>query len=353
MNKIKYFFLALLVNFMISCEEDGTGGLLPLYLNDLSPRQVYPGQKIRLFGQGFGEKHDSSYVLFDTLKIPSAECIEWTSASIVFITPETEEGELSVKVMKDSEESNALKVTAAAYPPVEIVEMRPGSFLIGSETGFANERPVREVLITKTFYISKYEISAAQYALITGGDLEEIEDFYLPAAGVSWRQAAEFCNLLSEAEGFEKCYEFHEAREVYWLTERNGWRLPTEAEWEYACRAGTQSDFAGSGLPEDMAWYNSNSGFKPHPSGEKQPNAWGIYDMHGNLWEWCWDFYGDTYYKEIPETDPIGPNSGSRRVIRGGAFDQGEVFCRSSNRTYPPGDDFEKAGIRIVRTKNN
>jgi len=148
---------------------------------------------------------------------------------------------------------------------------------------------------------------------------------------VSWDDATEFCKKLSEKT-------------------RQAVRLPTEAEWEYACRAGSKTRFCFGDADEglgDYAWYRANSGRTTHPVGQKKPNAWGLYDMHGNVWEWCADWYGD--YPNGAVTDPQGPASGTYRVLRGGAWRGNSDFCRSANRgSGTPGGRSRIFGFRVV-----
>ncbi|MFP4529410.1 MAG: formylglycine-generating enzyme family protein, partial [Candidatus Kapaibacterium sp.] len=169
----------------------------------------------------------------------------------------------------------------------------------------------------------------------------------LPVAGIEWAEAALFCNELSKIEGRDTCYIFNGGT-VEFDTSSAGWRLPTEAEWEYLCRGGSDGDFAGPGNPDEMGWYSANSGYRAQPVAEKSANAWGIHDMHGNLWEWCWDYYSADYYEQSAPIDPLGPESGSRRVLRGGSYADGLALMRSANRRA---NDIPKehCGIRIVR----
>jgi formylglycine-generating enzyme required for sulfatase activity len=148
---------------------------------------------------------------------------------------------------------------------------------------------------------------------------------------VSWDDAQNFINKLNESnDGFR-------------------YRLPTEAEWEYACRAGTTGDYAGNHA--DMAWYDKNSGYKTHPVGTRQPNGFGLHDMHGNVLEWCQDWYDASYYASSPATDPQGPGSGQYRVLRGGQWDLNASYLRSAHRLdYPPVGRFGFRVVAVVRT---
>ena len=174
-----------------------------------------------------------------------------------------------------------------------------------------------------------------------------------PVTCVSWNDAVRFCNWLSEKEGRKPSYKI-KGESVTWDRNADGYRLPTEAEWEYACRAGTTTRFfAGDseGALGGVGWYFDNSGFKTHPVGKKAPNAWDLYDMHGNVWEWCWDWHGD--YPSTAVTDPAGPVRGSYRVFRGGSWNYYARFCRSADRNYArPADRRSFVGLRLLRPKN-
>jgi formylglycine-generating enzyme required for sulfatase activity len=183
---------------------------------------------------------------------------------------------------------------------IEMVYIPPGEFMMGSENGDKDERPVHRVTISQAFYIGRYEVTQAQWQAAMGDNPSHFKDCggNCPVERVSWKDAQNFINKLNESnDGFR-------------------YRLPTEAEWEYACRAGTTGDYAGT--LSEMAWYGKNSGSKTHAVGGKQPNAWGLADMHGNVWEWCQDWYHKTYYGA--PTDGSAWLSGGEqeyRVLRG------------------------------------
>ncbi len=181
-----------------------------------------------------------------------------------------------------------------------------------------------------------------------GNNPSTIKSDMLPVNNVNWLDAVKFCNNLSKMSNLDTAYIISGSL-VLWDTLSNGWRLPTEAEWEYACRAGSTGDYHSSSL-NSAGWYSDNSGNNLKPS--KSPNNFGLYDMHGNLWEWCFYFYQDNYYTYIKDTNPKGPTNGNRRVLRGGAYDQGANYARSANRTIPENLN-GNTGIRIVRTKLN
>jgi len=218
---------------------------------------------------------------------------------------------------------------------MKLVLIRPGNFLMGSpdsEQGRKTEEgPQHQVTISKSFYVGVTEVTQAQYEAVMGTNPSKFKGPTNPVEMVSWDEAVEFCRRLSEKTG----------KTV---------RLPTEAEWEYACRAGSKTRFSfgdSDSALGDYAWYGSNSGGKTHPVGQKKPNPWGLYDMHGNVWEWCADWYGD--YPKGAVTDPQGPAAGTSRVLRGGSWHGNPNDCRSANRNrITPGYRHGDCGFRVV-----
>ena len=196
---------------------------------------------------------------------------------------------------------------------MKLVLIPPGEFMMGSD---------HQVRLTQAFYLGVSEVTQGQYLQVMGSNPSRFSgDDRLPVDAVSWEDASEFCRKLSalaEEKGAGRSY-----------------RLPTEAEWEYACRAGSTTEFCFGEEEEqlvDYAWYSSNSENKTHPVCGKQPNTWGLYDMCGNLCEWCLDWYGAGYYRQSPTDDPPGPSTGSFRVHRGGGWSSPAVLCRSAHR---------------------
>jgi len=204
--------------------------------------------------------------------------------------------------------------------------------MMGSENGY-DEQPVHQVTISEPFYMGKYQVTQAQWRAVMGNNPSRFEGCdQCPVEQVSWNDAQEFISRLNSRVDDEFRYG-----------------LPTEAQWEYACRAGTTGDYAGN--LDEMAWYSGNSGSKTYPVGQKKPNAWGLYDMHGNIWEWCQDWYDSGYYAKSPGVDPRGPEGGSDRVHRGGGWGDDGRGCRSALRgNYSPGNRFDYLGFRFTRT---
>jgi len=213
-----------------------------------------------------------------------------------------------------------------------------GDFLMGSpqtETRRNEDEFQHRVRITKPFKMCVHEVTQAQYEQVMGNNRSMFKGAEHPVEAVNWVDAVEFCRRLSELPA-EKA-----AGNIY--------RLPTEAQWEYACRAGTTTQFSFGDDEADLgdyAWYAENSANKTHPVGSKLPNAWGLYDMHGNVWEWCLDWYGDMPSGSL--TDPTGPTSGRSRVRRGGSWSHDAGDCRSALRVnYGPAIRRGNIGFRV------
>ncbi len=236
---------------------------------------------------------------------------------------------------------------------IEMAVIPGGWFEMGSEKGAPDESPVHRVWIS-TFWMDRYEVVQEQFKKYQISDPSHFKNPTHPLEQINWTDAAMYCNERSRAEGLEPCYD-----EETWDCNfaAGGYRLPTEAEWEYACRAGTDSRYSfgndARGL-RDHAWFADSSFGKTHPVGQKRANPWGLYDMHGNVAEWCNDLYSKDYYAQSPQRDPRGPRDGKERVLRGGAWNSGAEACRSTYRTSDPSIDdtclaSDAIGFRCVR----
>jgi formylglycine-generating enzyme required for sulfatase activity len=229
----------------------------------------------------------------------------------------------------------------------DMVLVSAGTFMMGSsigESGRNSDELQHQVTISKGFYMSKYEITQAEWKAVMGSNPSYFKGDDLPVEGVSWYDAVAYCNALSEKMGLTPAYTIAYSINktiVMWNRDANGYRLPTEAEWEYACRAGTTTAYYSGDRVVSAGWYDSNSGGRTHPGGEKKENAFGLYDMHGNVWEWCWDWYGD--YDTSSLADPDGATSGGSRVLRGGSWNYDAKSARSAirNRENPNADGGE------------
>lgn len=250
---------------------------------------------------------------------------------------------------KKGEEAEKVR-TALSQLSLRIVKIPGGSFLMGSEDGGSDEKPVKTITLSG-FEMGSTEITQAQYNSIMGGNPSFFKlDDNSPVEKVSWKDAITFCNKLSERIGLEPSYNLSTGACDF---SKNGFRLPTEAEWEYACRSESGSEYSlgdGESALNRAGWYNRNSMENTHPAGQKTPNVWGLYDIHGNVWEWCNDWYSKNAYETNGTNNPTGPKSGSDKVVRGGSWLDGPKDCRSAKRrNFNPDKDYSDIGLRIVR----
>ena len=218
----------------------------------------------------------------------------------------------------------------------EMIKVEAGSYIMGctSEQGgdcYGSESPYHRVTISNDYYIGKYEVTQELYEAVMRVNPSNWKSFDRPVEMVSWNDAQEFCAELSRLTG-------------------RRFSLPTEAEWEYAARGGnksTSAKYSGSSSVAAVAWYDGNSGSQTHPVGKLRANELGIYDMSGNVWEWCYDWYGS--YGSASQTDPVGPGSGQYRVLRGGSWRSIAGGCRVANRSNnTPDDRSSYNGFRVV-----
>ena len=214
---------------------------------------------------------------------------------------------------------------------MEFVLIPDGSFMMGTDK-VDNAKPVHRVTITKPFYLGKFEVTQEQWEKVMGSNPSKFKGAKNPVEQVSWEDCQKFLEALKERVSGQT------------------FRLPTEAEWEYACRARSKTDYSYGDSPDklrDYAWFNDNSEKQTHPVGQKKPNPWGLYDIHGNVWEWCADWHGE--YSGKSATDPTGSATGSARMLRGGSWSDRAATSRSANRyDYAPANRSSYHGFRVV-----
>ena len=242
----------------------------------------------------------------------------------------------TIVVPEPASASRDLSVDLGGNVKLDMIYVAGGEFLMGSNE-HDNEKPIHRVKLSP-YFISKYPVTQAQWKAVMKNNPSHFKGEALPVERVSWDDAMKFCETVSARTG-----------KIF--------RLPTEAEWEMACRAGSTGRYCfgdDEKLLGEYAWYRENAEGKTHPVGQKKPNAWGLFDMHGNVWEWCADWYSHSYYAECERqgvvTNPQGASTGSNRVARGGGWGNSAVFCRSANRSLDaPGYCFFGLGFRLVR----
>jgi formylglycine-generating enzyme required for sulfatase activity len=237
-----------------------------------------------------------------------------------------------------------------------MVPIAPGQFVMGSDQGPIDAKPAHAVKVDG-FLMDQSEITQEVYQRVMGTNPSRQKKPKNPVEQVTWTAAVRFCNARSAQEGLKPCYDTNR-----WGCDfsAGGYRLPTEAEWEYACRAGSTTAYYFGDNPEDLkafGWFEGNAQAQPHPAAQRKPNAWGLYDMAGNVWEWCNDFYGAKYYRTSPQDNPRGPDAGEKRVLRGGAWSSSAANCRSWVRNCDEAGltdvclTMDSNGFRCVRKK--
>ena len=229
-------------------------------------------------------------------------------------------GDDAVVVQSSSPYSEVITVNGVSF---KMIWVEGGTFEMGSNDGYDDEQPIHAVTLDG-YWIAETEVTQALWKAVMGSDEGWSNDYgkgsNYPAYDVSYNEAVDFCKRLNELTDY-----------------KYGFRLPTEAEWEYAARGGKKSNgykYSGSNNIDDVAWYVDNSGYVAHPVKSKKCNELGLYDMSGNLWEWCSDWYSSSYYSNSPSNNPTGPKSGDYRVLRGGGWSHGESGCRVADRYY-------------------
>jgi formylglycine-generating enzyme required for sulfatase activity len=234
------------------------------------------------------------------------------------------------------------------------VLVAPGEMEMGTpvtEEGRFPSEVLHRVVLTRPFLLGATEVTQAQYQAVMGVNPSNFTACgpTCPVEKVSWNDAVAFCNRASEIEGLQRAYQIG-PKGVVWHWDANGYRLPTEAEWEYAARAGRRERYSGSDNVDDVAWYEANSRGSTHPVGGKAPNHWGLYDMTGNVREWVWDIPISPPPTD-KFTDPVGAATGTDRVSRGGSWSANDARVRAGYRRWAvPTDKANALGFRVART---
>ena len=299
-----------------------------------------------------------------------------TSSSPIYTSPISVTSSTTIKAKAFKSGWNDSSVSSASFSinisVVDMVFVPGGTFIMGRTTGSGNssELPTHQVTLS-SFYISKYEVTQSEWVTVMGYNPSQFSNNLAnPVERVNWYMGLVFCNKLSIYEGKTPVYSILGSTNpddwgtypISWNStwnsvvcdwSANGFRLQTEAEWEYAARGATNNPdwvYSGSNSLNEVGWYDNNSG-ATHVVGELLPNGIGLYDMSGNVFEWCWDWADNTYYSTSPQNNPTGPSSGTKRVIRGGSWYYWADTCRVAYRGLPidmyyPGNEI---GLRLVR----
>ncbi len=309
------------------------------YLDYLSQDIAQPRQTISIYGRNFGDS-PKGYVEFNGLRTDDISF--WANGRIsVKVPDEAVTGKVVVFISSGEATNSAYFKVQSTNQLLDMVRIEPDTFTMGSDnSGLLKEfdcSPAHLVKITKPFWIGKYELTQKQIKKIRSGwnptvNPRDTGDTK-PVINITWVEAVRTCNELSKMENYDTCYTIN-GNNVTCDFSKNGYRLPTEAEWELACRAGTTGLYAGK--LDTLGWYNGNSDNSIHDVGTKSPNAWGLYDMHGNVWEWCWDYYDAMYFngRPNPDNDPTGPTNSDTgdRVYKGGSYVDGPNSSASAAR---------------------
>ena len=334
-----------------------TSGLLGLALAGMTVHAAAPSLSYEVSG-------NELIINYTGTLLQSTDAVNWTEVAFASSPCKVKISDKKLFFCAKGETSKNMTIPLSDTVSLDMIWIEPGTFMMGSpedELGRWDDETQHQVTLTQEYWLGKYEVTQAQYEAVMGTNPSDFKGADLPVEQVSWNDAVKFCEWLTAQE-----------RAAGRLPEGYEYTLPTEAQWEYACRAGTTTAFNnGTNIPtmlqrtdrpcpnlDPLAWYGYNSGQydsagnytdngKTFPVGQKQPNAWGLYDMHGNVWEWCLDWYGS--YPSSAVTDPKGPATGSRRVMRGGCWFSFASYCRSAYRyNNSPGNYLNRYGFRVA-----
>ena len=351
------FAFAFLILFT-ACKDDtiseGDGTKKITYI---TPKSVVVGSDLSIFGANFGFRSEKSgIVLSNGIYISSTDtvnCKKWNQSTVIVKIPaEARNG--AFKLIVNGDTLNGFDIEILHVYPITMLDIAPATFWMGSNQYHQYEKPIHQVILTQAYQISAYEITQKQWLSVMGNNPSEFINEDFPVENISWLDAVKFCNKLSKSENLDTCYKIINDTIAVWENKfAKGYRLPTEAEWEYAAKA----DTSYSAIEPDYntllqsAVFCDNSGYKSRRVGSMKANKFGLYDMIGNVWEYCWDYYSIDYYTSQMATNPYGPQSGDTRVIRGASFRDGATFCRNSARVLPINTKFS-IGFRVVKNKN-
>jgi len=276
-------------------------------------------------------------------------------AAVLLLLPKKRTESIAAEEVPYSREESAVedpKGKPVSVPDIRMVRVGGGSFQMGRYGRLKGETPAHTRIVSD-FMIGVYEVTNREWTAVWSPVSSDFTDPNLPANGITWWDAVRYCNRLSEASGLQPCYSI-DGTNVSWDRSANGYRLPTETEWEFAALGGMQGNsykYSGSGYLDDVAWHSGNSSNQPHPPGALLPNELGLYDMSGNMWEWCWDWSASYTYGSYP-TDYAGPPTGDKKVMRGGSWkNKGLEYASVSYRNVYNVPEYvsSSVGLRLAR----
>jgi len=319
-----------------------TSGLLVLALAGMTSQAAVPSLSYEVNG-------NELIINYTGTLLQSTDAVNWTEIASASSPYKVKISDKKLFFCAKGETSKNMTIPLSDTVSLDMIWIEPGTFMMGSPTdelGRDSDETQHQVTLTRGYWLGKYEVTQAQYEAVMGTNPSYFKGADFPVEKVSWYNAMDFCAKLTDIE-----------RAAGRLPEGYEYTLPTEAQWEYACRAETTTALnSGKNLsdknkcPEmdEVGWYEYNSDSTTHPVGQKMPNAWGLYDMHGNVFEWCLDWYGS--YPSSAVTDPKGSSSGSYRVIRGGSWNFNAYSCRSAYRFDSTPSDFNRNyfGFRVA-----
>ncbi len=356
---IIFTFIFILFINLNSCKEDEI--LTPNIQNSLitiTNINITVGDTVVL--KGNFPKNNSLYSIIlvnknNQYKVSNQNIINSTISTIEFIYPYDFIGDSLYIVFNDKLDSTSkFHYNLKTYFDFDKKIIQTTNFKIGSDIGLNDESPVSSIFLSHKLEVSTFEINQRTWFSLMLQNNSSTKNLKLAVDSITWIDAILFCNKLSTQSGLKEVYKIQDTTNqiVIWNENTDGWRLPTEAEWEFLAKGNTSDDTFQNKPANEVGWFLSNSGGRLNQSGLKLANINGLYDMNGNVWEWCWDNYQAGHYTNLNNSkNPKGPNDGKRKVKRGGSFRTGSFLIRASNRTI---DDeiLDGTGLRIVRNLN-
>lgn len=324
-------------------------------INSIDKKVFKTGVSLKISGSNFGITQSASFVSFGSEKATTYS--NWTDTEITVIVPDNAKtGSLTVTV--GGKTSNAVTYTIQETNDIiPTILVKGGTFKMGTNDASSFDAYPQHNVSLSDFYMGITEVTQAQWKTVmsSASNPSRYKNDNAPVEQVNFYQTIDFCNKLSLMEDLTPCYTIDNSQspaKIVCNFNANGFRLPTEAEWEYACKAGTDSEYGFNGDFNQYVVCAENQDFNPKEAKSRKANLFGIYDMHGNVAEWVWDWYQSDYYSSSPSSNPSGPDSGELKIFRGGSYQNGIDYCIATLRTAVSPTDYNfYVGFRVVRKK--